>query len=106
MDIKEIMYIIKTDSARLIALLVVVLAVCTIYYARDKGSGTAREASDTLSVSDREPKDGKQYYATEQTPVHLQPFDPNTADSTLLLSLGLQPWQVRSIYRYRAHGGV
>ena len=31
MDIKEIMYIIKTDSARLIALLVVVLAVCTIY---------------------------------------------------------------------------
>ena len=34
MDIKEIMYIIKTDSARLIALLVVVLAVCTIYYAR------------------------------------------------------------------------
>ena len=48
MDIKEIMYIIKTDSARLIALLVVVLAVCTIYYARDKDSGTAREASDTL----------------------------------------------------------
>ena len=32
----------------------------------------------------------------------------NTAatDSTLLLSLGLQPWQVRSIYRYRAKGGI
>ena len=48
MDIKEIMYIIKTDSARLIALLVVVLAVCTIYYARDKGSGSACEASDII----------------------------------------------------------
>lgn len=34
------------------------------------------------------------------------PFDPNTADSTQLLRLGLQPWQVRSIYRYRARGGV
>jgi DNA uptake protein ComE-like DNA-binding protein len=34
------------------------------------------------------------------------PFDPNTADSTQLLRLGLQPWQVRNIYRYRARGGV
>lgn len=34
------------------------------------------------------------------------PFDPNTADSNQLLRLGLQPWQVRSIYRYRARGGV
>ena len=33
-------------------------------------------------------------------------FDPNTADSTQLLRLGLKPWQVRSIYRYRAKGGV
>ena len=33
-------------------------------------------------------------------------FDPNTADSTQLLRLGLKSWQVRSIYRYRAHGGV
>lgn len=35
----------------------------------------------------------------------LFPFDPNTADSTQLLRLGLRPWQVRGIYRYRAHGG-
>ena len=34
------------------------------------------------------------------------PFDPNTADSTQLLRLGLKPWQVRAIYRYRAAGGV
>ena len=33
-------------------------------------------------------------------------FDPNTADSTQLRRLGLKPWQVRSIYRYRAKGGV
>ncbi len=33
------------------------------------------------------------------------PFDPNTADSTALLRLGLAPWQVRAIYRYRAKHG-
>ena len=32
-------------------------------------------------------------------------FDPNTADSTTLLRLGLRPWQVRSIYKYRSKGG-
>lgn len=33
------------------------------------------------------------------------PFDPNTADSTALLRLGLTPWQVRSVYRFRAKHG-
>lgn len=32
-------------------------------------------------------------------------FDPNTADSTELLRLGLRPWQVRNLYKYRARGG-
>ena len=47
-----------------------------------------------------------QYYATESQKVERFPFDPNTADSTQLLRLGLQPWQVRNIYKYRAKGGV
>lgn len=46
------------------------------------------------------------YYAVRPRSVRRFPFDPNTADSTDLLSLGLQPWQVRSIYKYRAAGGV
>ncbi len=45
-------------------------------------------------------------YATGEQRARLTEFDPNTADSTQLLQLGLQPWQVRSLYRYRAHGGV
>ena len=35
----------------------------------------------------------------------LTPFDPNSADSATLLSVGLRPWQVRNIMRYRARGG-
>ena len=46
------------------------------------------------------------YNATPVRPPESFPFDPNTADSTQLLRLGLQPWQVRSLYKYRAHGGV
>ena len=44
-------------------------------------------------------------YYEQETPVETFPFDPNTADSTALLRLGLSPWQVRSIYRYRAKHG-
>lgn len=44
-------------------------------------------------------------YAEPERKVETFPFDPNTADSTALLRLGLSPWQVRSIYRYRARLG-
>ena len=47
-----------------------------------------------------------QYFATASQKVERFPFDPNTADSTQLLRLGLQPWQVRNIYKYRARGGI
>lgn len=40
-----------------------------------------------------------------EVPSGLTPFDPNSADSATLLSVGLRPWQVRNIMRYRARGG-
>lgn len=45
------------------------------------------------------------YYAVPQQEWASFRFDPNTADSTRLLALGLTPWQVRNIYKYRAKGG-
>ena len=60
-----------------------------------------------LSRNSRETKDSSNsYYAVEGRAVERFPFDPNTADSTQLLRLGLQPWQVRNIYKYRAKGGI
>jgi DNA uptake protein ComE-like DNA-binding protein len=35
----------------------------------------------------------------------LRPFDPNTADSLTLRQLGLRPWQVRNLLKYRAKNG-
>lgn len=44
-------------------------------------------------------------YAEEHIEIILQPFDPNTADSTTLVHLGLRPWMARSVVRYREKGG-
>lgn len=46
------------------------------------------------------------YYRQQEQSAERFAFDPNTADSTQLLRLGLQPWQVRNIYIYRAKGGI
>lgn len=45
------------------------------------------------------------FYAVPVQQPETFPFDPNLADSATLLRLGLAPWQVRSIYKYRARGG-
>lgn len=47
------------------------------------------------------------YYQTlEGRTAELFYFDPNVADSTHFLRLGLRPYIVRNIYKYRAKGGV
>jgi DNA uptake protein ComE-like DNA-binding protein len=62
----------------------------------------SRKSHQTRRPAQRSPK----YFATESRKVERFPFDPNTADSTQFLRLGLQPWQVRNIYKYRARGGI
>lgn len=46
------------------------------------------------------------YAVADVRAVERFPFDPNTADSSEFLRLGLRPWQVRNIYKYRAKGGI
>ena len=64
-------------------------------------------SSGTSSTSKTSPTRSSSYYYQQPTrrPERFA-FDPNTADSTQLLRLGLQPWQVRNIYKYRAAGGI
>ena len=53
----------------------------------------------------KEKQDATIAYAVPEERVEIFSFDPNTADSTTLLRLGLAPWQVRAIYKYRAKHG-
>ena len=100
----------KTDrNAILLLILIVVVVVVTFPLLGEREdastlpsqlrSGLVKKAPQSFS-----PK--QQYYAQKQDAMgELFYFDPNTADSAQLLRLGLRPWQVRNIYKYRAKGG-
>lgn len=90
----------------LIVLVVIGLFVYSWMQPQDGPDGDGRQVNSAVGKSNHKKSWQKTYvYATEETPVETFPFDPNTADSTQLLRLGLAPWQVRAVYRYRAKRG-
>lgn len=109
-------YYIKQDRKALIfLLLVILLSMTAVYFAGERDNtatavdsvATAKEDSvKTPDETKRNDKTQTVYAVEKKKNVELFPFDPNTADSTDLLRLGLQPWQVRNIYKYRAAGGI
>ena len=109
MSWREFFYFQKSDRKVLIvAMCVAVVALGAIFILGGRYDATPGVESDSLTMEKGKEKvpAGENYYATEGRAIILSLFDPNTADSTQLLALGLQPWQVRNIYRYRAKGGV
>lgn len=97
----------------LVSLLVIGVAV-VLLTARRKGMSAEGSMADSAAVADQ----AKPAVATPvgstaadplplaTAPMRLFAFDPNTADSTALLSLGLSRRQVAVIYNYRSKGGV
>lgn len=118
---KDLHYIRRSDRRVLWFLLVLLVAVLVIFLLT-KGSDemtTEADLADSSKLAEKKSykekrlnksyyyKDkGNGYYAVTPKAVRRFPFDPNTADSTQLLALGLSPWQVRNIYKYRAAGGI
>ena len=72
----------------------------------DEALPTTVVASDTLRTMTRHHRSVVQEDPLPVRHVETFPFDPNTADSSQLIKLGLQSWQIRNIYKYRARGGV
>ena len=75
----------------------------------ERNPGSRLNPGSHLNLESLNPESQKvpgRYYAVPKTAVESFPFDPNEADSTQLLRLGLTPAQVRSIYRHRAKGYV
>lgn len=122
---KDFHYIRRSDRRVLLFLLVIFVAVMAImlFLGKDDEMFTESGPADTTLVNGSHGrnspyrnynnyrdyhnyKDYKPYSAYTTHATRRFPFDPNTADSTDLLSLGLQPWQVRNIYKYRAAGGI
>ena len=100
---------IRNDRKIAIALLLLAVAFAAFFWKfGDYKADASQMAADSIFSQKKahHMKRSVQYYATESQKVERFPFDPNTADSTQLLRLGLQPWQVRNIYKYRAKGGI
>ncbi|MBQ0085758.1 MAG: helix-hairpin-helix domain-containing protein [Prevotella sp.] len=102
----------KTKDRVIIATLIILIVgfIFFFHYGGQKMRSSKNNQSQLLENNSRSyhVKKGKhvKYYNIEGRKVEVFYFDPNTADSTHLLRLGLQPWQVRNIYKYRAAGGV
>lgn len=47
----------------------------------------------------------KKQYPRDTIAIRMQVFDPNTADSSTLVHLGLKKWQVSNMLKYRSKGG-
>ena len=113
MFLKEFFYFTKSDRKVILFLLALVVVVTTLFfYIGNDTTTTQLTREDSLSMVNTSLSPRQHSYATVTYRVEadheaeLFPFDPNTADSTALLKLGLKPWQVRNIYKYRAAGGV
>lgn len=110
MSLDDFFYIGKSDRTALTLVVIVVCLLSVAVFFVESGSDDLFVAApkDSVSVAAGAPpgKGGDGYYSVDGKKAELFPFDPNTADSTQLLRLGLRPWQVRAVYRYRAAGGV
>ena len=102
--IREFFYLQKSDRKVILTLLVVIVAVFTMIFL----TGGDDTATTTQQKTNHKSYTPKSYNYSSYTPKKVERFvfDPNTADSTQLLRLGLQPWQVKNIYKYRAAGGI
>ena len=61
---------------------------------------------DSLDESERAARRAQYASRYPQPVIRLQPFDPNTADSILLVTVGFKPWMARNLIRYRNAGKV
>ena len=96
--IREFFYLQKSDRKVILTLLLVIAIALGVIFIVGGDSEEEVSLQDSLART--------AYYDVATRKVERFAFDPNTADSTQLLRLGLQSWQVRNILKYRAAGGV
>ena len=110
MIFEKLYYLNRHDRRGLLVALTVIAVVCVLFFLVPDGAPRENnsfvQSADSIGFQKVGSSSAPQYYAQPQRKVERFAFDPNTADSTQFLRLGLQPWMVRNIYKYRAAGGV
>lgn len=109
MKLGDLFYLNRHDR-RILLVLLSVAAGCLLmmWLSGDEFSKESSITSITSSTSFSRDSSSSRTSSYYQQPVQAERFvfDPNMADSTQLFRLGLQAWQVRNIYKYRAAGGI
>lgn len=96
----------KSDHKVVAACLAAVVCLAVLFFLTDKSAPSAERDNAVQRSETEKPAAGKYFSDYEKPTSELVAFDPNTADSAVLLRLGLPAWTVRSIYKYRSKGGV
>ena len=109
MNLKSIFYLHRSDrKVLLLLLLFIVGSIGLIIFVGNQTTETSAVKSDSISKNKPTSFSHKEQLPTVETAEgkHLFPFDPNTATAEELQQLGLAPFQVRNIIKYRSKGGV
>lgn len=95
----------KGDSKFILMLACLMIGGMALFFIVDRGVG---DATPGIALADSTIAHSQDSLADESPTIakDLRPFDPNTADSNTLLSLGLPSWMVKGMLKYRAKGGV
>ena len=103
--IREFFYLQKSDRKVILALLAVIVIALGVIFFTSSPSLSSFSSSPRNSRISRNSSNSRSSSIPSRS-VERFPFDPNTADSTQLRRLGLQNWQIRNIYKFRAAGGI
>lgn len=104
MKIKNPFYMQKNDRQALIVLLAIIIVCFSLAFVIGRKD---ESQSPNKQVSIKQASKEHPVYYKEEGMVHeLFPFDPNTANADELERLGLEPWQAKSIIRFREKGGI
>ena len=109
MNLKSIFYLHRSDrKVLLLLLLFIVGSIGLIIFVGNQTTETIAVKSDSISKNKPTSFSRKEQLPEVETAEgkHLFPFDPNTATAEELQQLGLAPFQVRNIIKYRSKGGV
>ena len=103
--IKEFFYLQRDDRRAVLTLLALAVVALSLIFWLGESSSPPPTAKKTNSreKANREYANGRtssaeKYYKVEEVKAERFPFDPNTADSTQLLRLGLAPWDFARLY--------
>ena len=116
---KDFLYYTKTERQGIIVLVVLILGVYAVpelfvFFTRaEENDCTENEKFDKeyndfiSSLRETKPhnRSGHSFQSFLKQEVKLTMFDPNTADSTTFLSLGLPSWMIKNILQYRHKQG-